>query len=128
MKNVVLNVPAMYGDHHVIEVRRIMLELTGVQDVYASSYLKTVEVSFDPSQITEEAIRAKLDKAGYLREPTIAQETGNAAYGRNQADTFFRHTIAYAQTGKTVSFAQDVAERPLIPCPGMDYLPEKMED
>ena len=29
--------PALYGDHHVSEVRRILLELTGVNEVYVSS-------------------------------------------------------------------------------------------
>ena len=37
MKTLSLELPAMYGDHHVIEVRRILLEIDGVKDVYASS-------------------------------------------------------------------------------------------
>ena len=127
MKNLVLDVPAMYGDHHVIEVRRIVLGLPGVQDVYASSYLKSFEVLFDPNLITAETILAELDKAGYLRELIFAQESGVAAYGRNNADSFFRHSTAYAQTGKVVSFAQDSDKRPLIPCPGISRV-ERMED
>ena len=44
MEEVQIHVPAMYGDHHVLEVRRILLELPGVLDVYASSCFQTVQV------------------------------------------------------------------------------------
>ena len=30
MEIITLDVPAMYGDHHVVEVRRILLEISGV--------------------------------------------------------------------------------------------------
>lgn len=127
MEKLVVNVPAMYGDHHTIEVRRIMSELPGIEIVYASSYLKIVEVTFDPSLITEDDIRASLDEAGYLQELSFAREAETAPYGRDSGDTFFRHTVAYAQTSKAVSFAQEIPQRPLIPCPGMTPSP-KMED
>lgn len=123
MKTMVLNVPTMYGDHHVIEARRIVLGLAGVQDVYASSYLKIIEVTFDPALLTEEDILAKLEPTGYLRELNFEQETGQAAYGHDSNKVFLRHTAAHV--GKTVSFVQAVAERPLIPCPGMG---QRMED
>lgn len=130
MEMLVADVPLMYGDHHVSEVRRLLLALPGVAEVYASSYLKTVEVSFDPTQIDSAAIMAALDEAGYLQELEFPQETGIAAYNHSEGNsTFFRHTTAYAQTGKTVSFAQQVApsQRPLIPCPGMDRQKEMDE-
>ena len=41
----VIAVPTMYGDHHVVEVRRMLLQLAGVEDVNASSCFRTVEVS-----------------------------------------------------------------------------------
>ena len=41
--------PAMYADHHVVEVRRILLEMPGVQDVYASSAFQVADVTFDPT-------------------------------------------------------------------------------
>ena len=40
----------MYGDHHVVEVRRLLLEMPGVTDVYASSSFQVVEVAFDGVQ------------------------------------------------------------------------------
>jgi len=41
----ILELPAMYGDHHVTEVRHILLGLDGVKDVYASSGFRVVETS-----------------------------------------------------------------------------------
>ena len=70
--------PALFGDHHVSEVRRILLELTGVSDVYASSAFRIVEVSFDPAKIKPEQIEACLQDAGYLGEIPMLIETGIA--------------------------------------------------
>ncbi len=127
MEKLTLDVPAMYGDHHVIDVRTILLKLPGVTDVYASSAFHVVEVSYDPAQTDAKAITAQLDEAGYLHQLETPLETGKAAY-KTEESTYFRHTAAYAQTGQTVSFAQNVnyAGRPLWPCPGMG--PVSMSD
>jgi copper chaperone CopZ len=120
MEILTLDVPAMYGDHHVVEVRRILLEISGVEDVYASSSFHTVEVRFDPAQVNEDAIKEKLEVAGYLEDLLVPLETGLPVYGRN-GDSYFRHTTAYEQTKQVVGFAQSVSYsgRPLWPCPGM---------
>ena len=47
MENMLINIPAMYADHHVQEVRRLLLEIAGIEDVYASSCFQTVEVTFE---------------------------------------------------------------------------------
>ena len=47
MEKTHITVPAMYGDHHVLEVRRILLALPGVAEVNASSCFQVVEVSYD---------------------------------------------------------------------------------
>ena len=121
MEKLTLDLPTMYGDHHVIEVRRILLEMAGVEDVYASSAFQVVEVSYDATQINADAIKGKLEEAGYFEELIIPVEAGMPAQGPTDPDTFFRHTAAYAQTKKVVSFAQNVSYtgRPLWPCPGM---------
>jgi len=49
MEKFVINLPAMYGDHHVTEVRRILMGLPGVSSVFASSAFKSAEISFDPA-------------------------------------------------------------------------------
>jgi copper chaperone CopZ len=79
MKTKTFEAPALYGDHHVTEVRRILLEIEGVTDVYASSAFQTIEVTYDESKINDLEIAVKLDEAGYLGEWTIPIEMGEAA-------------------------------------------------
>ncbi len=112
--------PALYGDHHVSEVRRILLELTGVSEVYASSAFQIIEVKYDPAKIKIEQISACLEDAGYLGEVPMLIETG-IAVEKIGGDHFFRHTAVYETIKGTVSFAQrvDYSGRPLWPCPGM---------
>ena len=127
MEKLVLDVPALYGDHHVSEARRILLELPGVSDVYASSAFHTIEVTYDPSKVNADAIRASLSEAGYLDELPMPAESG-VAVSAESAGTFFRHTTTYEQTRQVVSFAQNVAYsgKPLWYCPGMGVI-EKTE-
>jgi copper chaperone CopZ len=131
MRKVTYETPSLYGDHHVTEVRRILLELPGVVDVYASSAFQVVEVTYDPEKINDLEIAMKLDTAGYLGEWTVPIESGAAAY-HSEADVtpYFRHTAAYEQTRLVVSFAQNVSYlgRPLWPCPGMGIISKPMED
>jgi copper chaperone CopZ len=131
MQKVTYETPALYGDHHVLEVRRILLELPGVIDVYASSSFQVVEVTYDPEKINDLEIAVKLDAAGYLSERTVPIEAGTAAYHAAEGvKPYFRHTAAYEQTRLMVSFAQNVAYlgRPLWPCPGMGVISKPMED
>ncbi len=115
--------PALFGDHHVVEVRRILLELTGVSEVYASSAFQVIEVTFDPKKIKAEQIHARLEEAGYLGEIPILTETGTAVE-KKDGDGVFRHTAVYETVKGTVSFAQrvDYSGRPLWPCPGLGVL------
>ena len=117
-----LDLPAMYGDHHVVEVRRILLDLDGVEEVYASSGFRSVEITYNSKKIKKEEVTAKLDEAGYIGELLIPEETGIPVNeGTGSIDTYYRHTEAYVQTGKVVSFEQQVVRenRALWPCPGM---------
>jgi len=122
VEKLTIDLPAMYGDHHVVEVRRILLELPGVEDVYASSSFRAAEISFDPAKIETETITSKLDESGYLGELPIPEETDVPATEGNGKKPFFRHTEAYEETKKVVSFAQNVGfeGRALWPCPGME--------
>ena len=130
MEEVEILVPAMYGDHHVLEVRRILLDLPGVLDVYASSSFQTVQVKFDPDQISREDFTKTLESAGYLQPMQIPAETGVPSYGKTQGDLFFRHTAAFEQTKNVVQFTQRVAfsVRPLWPCPGMGVITNKKDE
>ena len=127
MRTISFEAPALYGDHHVSEVRRILLEIAGVSEVYASSAFQTIEVTFDPEKTQAELIEARLQEAGYLGEIPLLVETG-IAVERREGDGVFRHTAVYETVKSTVSFAQrvDYSGRPLWPCPGLG--PVKMDE
>jgi len=120
MTSVVIDVPAMYADHHVIEVRRILFAMPGVKTVDASSAFQAVKIEYDPESISEDALRQLLAEHGYLDDLQVPTETGRPAAG-SDGETYFRHSAAYAAAGTTVSFGQGIAPsgRPLWPCPGM---------
>ena len=121
MEKLTLELPALYGDHHVVEVRRLVLELPGVEDVYASSCFHIVEISYDPGKINADALTAKLGEAGYLGELPVPSESGTSAYLESDSQTYFRHSTVYENMRQGVSFSQNVnqAGRALWPCPGM---------
>jgi copper chaperone CopZ len=121
METKTFEAPALFGDHHVSEVQRILKELPGVEDVYASSAFQAIEVTFDEKKITGDKIAACLEEAGYLGNVPMLAESGAAAYGRENGNSNFRHTAVYETLKQTVSFAQSVEHqgRPLWPCPGM---------
>ena len=123
MPSVTFELPSMYGDHHVTAVRHLLLALPGVKIVYASSSFRLVEVQYDEAQLTPAQIETALQEAGYLGELPVPTETGVAA-SQNGDQTYFRHTAAFEQTGKSVGFTQQVSYdgRPLWPCPGMGVI------
>lgn len=118
MKNAGFDLPMMYGDHHVVAVRELVLALPGIQDVFASSSFHLIDITFDESQITEAEIESVLAEAGYLDE--LAFPTEASSTPQENGKPFFRHTTAFSQTGSAIGFAQEVPEvsRPLWPCPG----------
>lgn len=121
METRTFQMPALYADHHVTEVRRILFELEGVTDVYASSAFQTVEVTYDEKKINDLEIAVRLDQAGYLGEWTIPIELGTAAQQGDGQKPYFRHTATYETIKHTVSFGQKVSfkGRPLWYCPGI---------
>jgi copper chaperone CopZ len=69
MQTITLDLPAMYGDHHVPPVRQTLLNLEGVKDVVASAARRKVTVAFDEAAASPDSIRAALEKAGYTSGP-----------------------------------------------------------
>ena len=65
MEKVVLEVPTLWADHHVLKVRDALVNLEGVEDVYASSAWKQVLVAYDPAKTDRAAIEKALAEAGY---------------------------------------------------------------
>jgi copper chaperone CopZ len=130
MQTKIFEIPTLYGDHHVIEIRRILLEIPGVVDVYASSCFQMVEVTYDETQVNDLELAVKLDNAGYLGEWTIPMEVGVLPPSETIAKPFFRHTEVYETSKQVVGFSQNVAYngRPLWPCPGMGSATKPMEE
>lgn len=122
MATLTIELPAMYGDHHVTEVRRILFELPGVEDLYASSSFHQVQVTYDSKKTTKKEITETLEKAGYLGELPIGQET-NEAVLKNGDRKSFRHTATNEHT-KQIGFHRETSfsGRPLWPCPGIGPL------
>ena len=79
MEKKTYDLPTMYADHHVVEVRRILLEIPGVNDVYASSAFQAVEVTYDPEAVKESDIVGTLEEAGYLGDWELIAEAGKPA-------------------------------------------------
>ena len=128
MTSVAIDVPVMYADHHVVEVRRILFGTPGVKTVDASSAFQVVKIEYDADKTSEDALRQILATNGYLGDLEVPQESGKPAVG-SDGDTYFRHTAASEAAGNAISFGQEIAAsgRPLWPCPGMSPAPTKDE-
>jgi len=127
MQTLLLQVPTLFGDHHVVEVRRLLLALPGVESVYASSAFQVVEVIYDPEMINDLDISMKLDEAGYLGEWSFPIELGFIKEDSQETDRVTRHTVVYESIKQGVSFSQSVgfSGRPLWNCPGVGVVTSK---
>lgn len=124
MTSVAIDVPLMYADHHVIEVRRVLLEAPGVAAVDASSAFHVVKIAYDSDKTSEDALKKILDEHGYLGALEVPLESGKPAVDSG-GSAYFRHSAAHESSGTAVSFGQEVTAsgKPLWPCPGMSPAP-----
>jgi copper chaperone CopZ len=72
MKDVVIEVPTMYADHHVLRIRQALLATQGVSEVEASAARRRVAVRFDETATSPDAIREALTSAGYPPDQAVA--------------------------------------------------------
>jgi copper chaperone CopZ len=119
MDKLVLTIPTLYGDHHTMAVRRILGELPGVANVYASAESHQVSLTHDASKTSRQTIEKALTDQGYT------PGEGDLAYPVQTtfAEEATRHTATISGTGTSLAFAevtQVVQGRPLWPCPGFD--------
>lgn len=78
MKKIFLEIPSMFGDHHVLAVRSALTSLTGIEELYASSAWKQLMISFDPKKTKQSDIEQALADAGFPvggEEPPVLVET-----------------------------------------------------
>jgi copper chaperone CopZ len=129
MTSVSIELPLMFADHHVVEVRRILFEIPGVEEVNASSAFQVVKIEYDADKTSEDIVKKKLDENGYLGDLQVPLESGKPAVG-SDGETYFRHTAAYETAGTEISFGQEITAsgRPLWPCPGMGAPQRRMNE
>jgi copper chaperone CopZ len=65
MEEVVVKLPDLWADHHVLRVRETLVRAPGVAAVVASAKDHEVRVSFDPAATSPGAVVAALAAAGY---------------------------------------------------------------
>ena len=130
-KTITISTPALFGDHHVVEVHRLLGALPGVEGIYASSAFRAVEVTYDPDKIEADAIQEKLAETGYTEEMGVGVEADAATYlQEDRSESYFRHTEVYETNREVISFSQNVdySGRPLWHCPGFGVIRNTMEE
>jgi copper chaperone CopZ len=83
MEELVLAVPGMWADHHVLAVRDLLSHVDGVAVTSASARDAAVRLRYDPAVTDSQRIAAALDEAGYptaAGEPAAAPPTNKPAW------------------------------------------------
>jgi copper chaperone CopZ len=70
MKEMVIKVPGMWADHHVLQLRDSLLSVKGVSEVIASSARRTALVRYDEAAASDKAILDAVISAGYGPDQT----------------------------------------------------------
>lgn len=124
MNKTQMELPAMFGDHHVLAVRNILLALDGVIDVWASAAWRTIEITYDPDKTSPEIIARRLSEEGYMQPaavPVLDPESRRAQ----------RYSATLSEATRTIGFTEKFpplsTHQPLYPCPGMTPLRENAE-
>ena len=65
MEQLVLTVPSMWADHHVVAVRELLRDEEGVAIAAASALYTRVSLTYDPSRTDPQRIAARLEAGGY---------------------------------------------------------------
>ena len=87
MEKVTIDVPGMYGDHHVLAVRDLLGKLPGVENIFATSAFKQVVVTFDPAKSKPADFENALKAEGYMeseRWPAITDAVKGQRHGGSQ--------------------------------------------
>ncbi len=72
MKDLVVEVPSMYADHHVLRVREALLATPGVTEVVAGAARRRVLIRFDETVTSPEVLRATLRAGGYPPDQSVS--------------------------------------------------------
>ena len=95
MEKVVLEVPTLWADHHVLKVRDALVNLEGVDGLYASSSWKQVLVDYNNKKVKKADLEQALAEAGYPvseGEVPILAQAGKLRRDPQWADMSLRTT------------------------------------
>jgi copper chaperone CopZ len=118
MEKINLNIPIMYGDHHVLAVKNLLGALPGVENVYASSAFKHVVVTFDPAKTSQAGIVQVLTENGYA--PGVEMPTPVWKPMQQEGPRFVIASGLAQMTSFTVPAMPTGAGDPR-PCPGFEF-------
>lgn len=121
MTELVLTIPALFGDHHTTAVHDILGQVEGVESAYVTSAFRQAVIKFDAQKTDDDTIKQALAKAGYVEGEV--EDAGPQA--SNEVRT--RHSAAVTEIQSFAEHAPSWEGRPLWPCPGLDFKTE-MED
>jgi len=65
MERITFSTPTLFADHHILAVRKKLLEMNGVDSVIASSMYRDVTIDFDPANVSAEELQEAVESAGY---------------------------------------------------------------
>ena len=129
MKQAKFDIPVLFGDHHVLEIKKIFSEVEGVSDIYISSAYNFVKIEYDENVTNEEVFISFLKDSGYEDGMGFETETFGVDPAAEGHKKHFRKSVLYGQTGETQGFKQNVTKttRKNWPSPGMGNLETGIE-
>lgn len=65
MEKVTFSIPAMWADHHVLDVRQTLSQVSGVEEVVASAMYKDVLIHYDSATTNPETLANALARSGF---------------------------------------------------------------
>lgn len=74
VNRVILEIPKLYGDHHVAPIQQLLINRPGVQNVWVTPAHRQVHIDFAPESVSEAQLRAWLVDGGYPPADTPAPE------------------------------------------------------
>lgn len=98
MEQLTLQIPRLWADHHVLEVRQALSDLAGVKEVVASAARKLVHVSYDPAQVGRDQVLQALKARGY--DPAEDVEPPPAPAHQEPASAWFVRDLRMSQTNR----------------------------
>lgn len=118
MEKLSLNIPLMYGDHHVLAVKKLLEALDGVESIYATSAFKHVLVTFDPAKISQADLVKVLTDNGYA--PGVEMAVPEWKPVQQEGARFVRASGLAQMTMFNVP-AMPVGTDAPRPCPGFEF-------